>query len=44
MGRGVLGGQYAQPEAVAPIFAFPASAGSRWVAGQIIAVDGGFGL
>jgi 3-oxoacyl-[acyl-carrier protein] reductase len=44
MGRGVLGGQYAQPEAVAPIFAFLASADSRWVTGQIIAVDGGFGL
>ncbi len=44
MGRGVLGGQYAQPEAVAPIFAFLASADSRWVTGQTIAVDGGFGL
>jgi NAD(P)-dependent dehydrogenase (short-subunit alcohol dehydrogenase family) len=44
MGRGVLGGRYAQPEAVAPIFAFLASADSRWVTGQTIAVDGGFGL
>jgi 3-oxoacyl-[acyl-carrier protein] reductase len=44
MGRGVLGGRYAQPETVAPIFAFLAGTDSRWVTGQTIAVDGGFGL
>jgi 3-oxoacyl-[acyl-carrier protein] reductase len=44
MGRGVLGGQYAKPEKVAPVFAFLADAKSEWVTGQIIAVDGGFGL
>jgi 3-oxoacyl-[acyl-carrier protein] reductase len=44
MGRGVLGGRYKQPEAVAPVFAFLAGADSRWITGQIIAADGGFGL
>jgi len=44
MGRGVLGGKYARPETVAPIFAFLAGAESEWITGQTIAVDGGFGL
>jgi 3-oxoacyl-[acyl-carrier protein] reductase len=44
MGRGVLGGRYEQPEIVAPIFAFLAGADSRWITGQVIVADGGFGL
>lgn len=44
MGSGVLGGVFGQPEDVAPAFVFLAGAESRWITGQIIAVDGGFGL
>lgn len=44
MGRNVLGGAYAEPSDVAPAFVFLAGEDARWVTGQILAVDGGFGL
>ncbi len=44
MGRNVLGGVYAEASDVAPAFVFLAGEDARWVTGQIIAVDGGFGL
>jgi NAD(P)-dependent dehydrogenase (short-subunit alcohol dehydrogenase family) len=44
MGQKVLGGVYEGPSAVGPIFSFLASARSRWITGQIISADGGFGL
>lgn len=38
MGRRVLGGQHAKPDAVVSIFTFLAGAHGRWITGQTIAV------
>lgn len=44
MDRQVIGGAYAAPTDVASIFSYLAGPAGRFVTGQIIAVDGGFGL
>ena len=40
----ILLGKYAEPEDVAPAFVFFASDDSRYVTGQLLCVDGGYGM
>jgi 3-oxoacyl-[acyl-carrier protein] reductase len=40
----ILLGRYAEPEDVAPAFVFFASDDSRYVTGQLLCVDGGYGM
>lgn len=42
--RRILLGRYAEPEDVAPAFVFFASDDSRYVTGQLLCVDGGYGM
>lgn len=42
--RRILLGRYADPEDVAPAFVFFASDDSRYVTGQLLCVDGGYGM
>jgi 3-oxoacyl-[acyl-carrier protein] reductase len=42
--RRILLGRYAEPEDVAPAFVFFASDDSRYVTGQLLPVDGGYGM
>jgi len=42
--RRILLGKYAEPEDVVPAFVFFASDDSRYVTGQLLPVDGGYGL
>ncbi len=42
--RRILLGRYAEPEDVSPAFVFFASDDSRYITGQLLAVDGGYGL
>jgi NAD(P)-dependent dehydrogenase (short-subunit alcohol dehydrogenase family) len=44
MGQRVLGGVYEGPSVIGPVFSFLGGAKSRWITGQIISADGGFGL
>jgi 3-oxoacyl-[acyl-carrier protein] reductase len=40
----ILLGKYAEPEDVAPAFVFLASEDARYITGQLLCVDGGYGL
>lgn len=40
----ILLGKYAEPEDVAPAFVFLASDDSRYITGQLLCVDGGYGM
>jgi len=42
--RRILLGRYAEPEDVSPAFVFLASDDSRYITGQLLCVDGGYGL
>ena len=42
--RRILLGRYAEPEDVSPAFVFFASDDSRYITGQLLAVDGGYGM
>lgn len=42
--RRILLGRYAEPEDVSPAFVFFASDDSRYITGQLLCVDGGYGL
>jgi 3-oxoacyl-[acyl-carrier protein] reductase len=42
--RRILLGRYAEPEDVAPAFVFFSSDDSRYITGQILPVDGGYGM
>ncbi|HPU29163.1 MAG TPA: 3-oxoacyl-ACP reductase family protein [Syntrophorhabdaceae bacterium] len=42
--RRILLGRYAEPEDVAPAFVFFASDDSRYITGQVLPVDGGYGM
>ena len=42
--RRILLGRYAEPEEVAPAFVFFASDDARYITGQLLCVDGGYGL
>jgi 3-oxoacyl-[acyl-carrier protein] reductase len=42
--RRILLGKYAEPEDVAPAFVFLASDDARYITGQLLCVDGGYGL
>ncbi len=42
--RRILLGKYAEPEDVAPAFVFFASDDARYITGQILPVDGGYGM
>jgi 3-oxoacyl-[acyl-carrier protein] reductase len=42
--RRILLGRYAEPEDVAPAFVFFASDDARYVTGQLLCVDGGYGM
>jgi len=42
--RRILLGRYAEPEDVAPAYVFFASDDSRYVTGQLLCVDGGYGM
>jgi 3-oxoacyl-[acyl-carrier protein] reductase len=42
--RRILLGKYAEPEDVAPAFVFFSSDDSRYVTGQVLPVDGGYGM
>ncbi|MCX8022173.1 MAG: 3-oxoacyl-ACP reductase FabG [Syntrophorhabdaceae bacterium] len=42
--RRILLGRYADPEDVAPAFVFFASDDSRYITGQLLCVDGGYGM
>jgi len=42
--RRILLGRYAEPEDVAPAFVFFASDDSRYITGQLLCVDGGYGM
>jgi 3-oxoacyl-[acyl-carrier protein] reductase len=42
--RRILLGKYAEPEDVTPAFVFFASDDSRYITGQILPVDGGYGM
>jgi 3-oxoacyl-[acyl-carrier protein] reductase len=43
MGR-ILLGRFAEPEEVAPAFVFLASDESNYITGQLLCVDGGYGM
>jgi len=40
----ILLGRYAEPEDVSPAFVFFASDDSRYITGQVLPVDGGYGM
>jgi len=40
----ILLGRYAEPEDVAPAFVFFSSDDSKYITGQILPVDGGYGM
>ena len=42
--RRILLGRYAEPEDVAPAFVFFASEDARYITGQLLCVDGGYGM
>jgi 3-oxoacyl-[acyl-carrier protein] reductase len=42
--RRILLGRYAEPEDVAPAFVFFASDDARYITGQLLCVDGGYGM
>jgi len=42
--RRILLGRYAEPEDVAPAFVFFASDDARYITGQVLPVDGGYGM
>jgi len=42
--RRILLGRYAEPEDVAPAFVFLASDDARYITGQLLCVDGGYGM
>jgi 3-oxoacyl-[acyl-carrier protein] reductase len=42
--RRILLGRYAEPEDVSPAFVFFASDDSRYITGQVLPVDGGYGM
>jgi len=42
--RRILLGKYAEPEDVVPVFVFFSSEDSRYITGQLLPVDGGYGL
>jgi 3-oxoacyl-[acyl-carrier protein] reductase len=42
--RRILLGKYAEPEDVTPAFVFFASDDSRYITGQVLPVDGGYGM
>ncbi len=42
--RRILLGKYSEPEDVAPAFVFFASDDSRYITGQVLPVDGGYGM
>jgi 3-oxoacyl-[acyl-carrier protein] reductase len=42
--RRILLNKYAEPEDVAPAFVFLASDDARYITGQLLCVDGGYGM
>ena len=42
--RRILLGRYAEPEDVSPAFVFFASDDARYITGQLLCVDGGYGM